>query len=61
MHAMKNYLWSLHLGAGVLALFESLFTVQDFSRTGGLLAIFSVAALIALILIYVVERILENK
>lgn len=58
---MKKYLWTVHLTAGSLALFESILTVQDFSRLGRLLAIFSVAALIGLISIYVAERIAEKK
>ena len=58
---MKKYLWSVHLTAGSLSLFESILTVQDFSRLGRLLAIFSVAALIGLISIYVAERIAEKK
>ena len=61
VHAMKKYLWSVHLTAGVLALFESSFIVQEFLRMGMLLAIFSVAALIGLIAIYVAERLAEKK
>ena len=58
---MKKYLWSVHLIAGALALFESILTVQDFSRIGRLLSIFSVTALVGLISIYVAERIAEKK
>lgn len=58
---MKKYLWSVHLVAGALALIESSFIVQEFLRMGRLLAIFSVAALIGLIAIYVAERLAEKK
>lgn len=61
VYAMKKYLWSVHLTAGALALFESSFIVQDFLRMGRLLAIFFVAALIGLIASYVAERLTEKK
>ena len=53
---MKKYLWVLHITAGSLALFESVFTVQDFARIGRLLTVFSIVALIGLISIYISER-----
>ena len=53
---MKKYLWSVHVSAGVLAIFESILTVSDFSRMGRLFAVLSVVSLVSLVAIYIAEH-----
>jgi hypothetical protein len=54
---MKKYLWSFHIIAGLLAIL----LIHEFSRLGLLFAVFSVAALLSLVAIYIAERLVAKK
>ena len=59
---MKKYLWTVHVVAGLLALFSSILKTDELFRLYVLLSVFSVSALLGLVAIYIKESSnLENE